>query len=36
MANTKELNLASAQASKLIAELLDNRDKIAPQVQFRK
>ena len=35
MANKKKLNLASIQANKLIAELLEKRENIKAQVQFR-
>ena len=36
MAGKKKLNLASAQANKLMSELHAKRGKIAAQVQFRK
>ena len=35
MANKRELNLASIQANKLIAELFEKREKIKAHVQFR-
>ena len=35
MTNKKKLNLASAQANKLIAELPERREKLKAQVQFR-
>ena len=35
MTDKTKLNLASTQASKLIAELPERRDKIKTQVQFR-
>ena len=35
MANKNELNSASTQANKLIAELPERREKIKAQVQFR-
>ena len=36
MANKKKLNLASAQANQLIAELPDKRNKMAARIQFIK
>ena len=36
MANKKNINLASAQAKKLIAELPERRYNFKAQVQFRK